>query len=50
MRMGLENDYRPERFRETPWHGYSGWPAPDDVDPSDIETVTEGRVLLNVWR
>lgn len=26
-----------------PWGGYSGWPAPSDVDDADIGTLTEGE-------
>jgi hypothetical protein len=31
---------------DVPWHGYSGWPAPDDVDPADVETISEGQAWL----
>ena len=26
-----------------PWRGYNGWPAPSDVDVSDIEKITEAQ-------
>lgn len=26
-----------------PWGGYSGWPAPEDVDPADVGAITEGE-------
>ena len=31
---------------DQPWEGYSGWPAPDDIEASDIRKLTEG----DAWR
>ena len=31
---------------DQPWGGYSGWPAPSDVDASDVKKLTEG----DAWR
>ncbi len=31
---------------DQPWGGYSGWPAPSDVDMTDVKRLTEG----DAWR
>lgn len=31
---------------EHPWPGYNGWPTPSDVEPGDINALTEGQA----WR
>jgi predicted amidohydrolase len=31
---------------DEPWRGYSGWPAPSDVDAADLEAITEGEAWL----
>lgn len=30
----------PEGAWDSPWEGYDGWPAPDDVDPTDVRRIT----------
>lgn len=29
-----------------PWNGYSGWPAPNDINPKDVLKLTEGEAWL----
>lgn len=31
---------------EAPWRGYSGWPAPADVDPLDLSRLTEHQAWV----
>lgn len=31
---------------EKPWNGYSGWAMPEDVDPKDVLSLTEGEAWI----
>lgn len=44
--IAVPSYFQPDGAWDRPWHGYSGWPAPPDVQAEDVGRISAGQAWL----